>query len=527
MKNRQNKKIRWKVVLPPWLCILAIVVLNLSDYDLFLATLTGMVNAILENFAWMFNGLTLLTLAVVVVTYFSPVKNVRFGGASAKPLISYTHYIWIVLCTIMGAGLMLWACAEPLTHIHQPPANVAGGPMSGEAILWAMETVFLEWTFSPMAVYAVPSLLFAFVFYNMRRPFSVGSMLSPLLGASMAGRVTPWVDMFCLFSISFAIASSLGSGVLIITEGVSQLSGGVVQNTTVSWCVCAAIIIVSFTISAASGLQRGIKHLSTINAWFYLALGIFMLICGPTRYILNLCAEALGAYLSDFFKLSLWTSTAYGDGWSLWWPQFYWCIWFSWMPVSAVFLGRISRGYTVRQTLNAVFWIPAAFSVLWMALFSGSSIWYELAGYQIYDAMLEGNIASAAYMLLQNLPLANLVIPVFLFTALISYVTSADSNVNAISGLCTSGLTENDSETSLPLKLFWGVTIGGLCIVMLTAFGIDGMKMLADLGGFPAALLMALFLAAWLRILKSPAKFDIHSENYDEAGMPRISKSKK
>lgn len=93
-----------------------------------------------------------------------------------------------------------------------------------------------------------------------------------------------------------------------------------------------------------------------------------MFLFGPARYILNLCTESFGAYLSDFFKLSLWTSTAYDDGWSLWWPQFYWLMSFTWVPLSGVFLGRISKGYTVRETLNVVFLIPAVFGVVWMIL---------------------------------------------------------------------------------------------------------------------------------------------------------------
>lgn len=514
------KRIRWNILLPSWLLIAAIVVLNFANYDLFVATITGVVNAILKNFAWMFNWLTLIVLILVLITYFSPIRNLRFGGADAKPIIPYRNYIWIVLGTIMGAGLMLWACAEPLIHLYNPPANVAGGSGSGEAVQWAMETIYLEWTFSPMALNTLPTLLFAFVFYNMKKKFSLGAMLTPVLGESRTSKWIPWVDGVCLFCTAAALTSTLGSGILLVTEGASQVTNGLIKNSALSWSICAVIIITCYTISASSGLQKGIKVLSTVNAWFYFILGLFIFLFGPTQYILNLFTECFGVYLTDFFKLSLWTSAAYQDGWSQQWPQFYWCIAFSWIPVTVIFLGRISKGYTVRETINAVFWIPALFSIIWMALFSGSSIWYEQAGKGIYEAMQNGSFASAAYELLRNLPLAVLVIPLFLLTAFISYVCGADSNTNAIASLSTDGLSEDDSEAPLSMKVFWGVTVGALCLVMLTSFGIDGMKMLADLGGFPAAFLLILFIAAWIVIMKNPQKYDYYKQDYDENGRP-------
>ncbi len=518
--SKKKKKIRWQTLLPPWIIILAMLVINLTNYDVFVAMMDSVINWILKKFAWMLNSVSLTALIVVLTAYVSPISNVRFGGSQAKPMIKYTSYIWIVLCTIMGAGLMLWACAEPIIHIHKPPANVTAGPLSGEAILWAMENIFLEWTFTPMAIYALGALLFAFVFYNMKESFSIGSMLVPIFGDKVTGRWRTALDGVCLFCICLGMAASLGSGILLIVEGIVRITKGAVTAGAISWSVCGIVIIICFVLSASSGLKKGMKHLSAINSWFYLILGIFIFLAGPTAYILNLCTESFGAYISDFFKLSLWTSTSWGDGWSLWWPQFYWCVWLAWMPISAIFLGKISRGYTVRETLNAIFIIPSLFSIVWMALFSGTSIQFELDGLNIQEAMDESGIAAAVYKVLENMPFSAIIIPLFLLTAFISYVTTADSNTNAIANLCTSGLTEDDAESPISLKVFWGFTIGALCLIMLTTFDIDGMKMLADIGGFFAGFLMLLFIASTVAVIRNPAKYDRHKNDYDSKGKP-------
>jgi glycine betaine transporter len=521
-----KKKMRWGVFLPSFVIVIAILVLNLTNYDLFLTTMDLVINWILINFSWLFNTTVLFALAIVLIVYFSPIKDVRFGGSKCKPMLRYSNFVWIVLCTIMGSGLMLWACAEPIYHMYSPPANVTSGPLSGEAILWAMENIFLEWTFSPMAIYALPTVLFAFVFYNMRKPFAIGSMLSPVLmregtlDDSRTKKVTPIVDSFCLLSLCMGMAASLGTGILLATGGLNKITNGTLTSSTTTLIISAIAIVAAFVISASSGLMRGIRILSNINAYIYFLLGFFVFLFGPTIYLLDLCVESFGTYLSDFFKISLWTSAAWGDGWSRWWPTFYWCTWLAWMPVSAAFLGRIAKGYTVRETLNVVFIIPSVFSIVWITIFSGTAINFELAGQGLYEAMQSGGVAAATYTMLDKLPLSMILIPLFLFTAILSYVTSADSNTSAIAGLCTEGLTTEDTESPIILKVVWGLTIGALSLIMLLSYDIEGVKMLSYLGGLPVVFLMILFMVGMVRIMRNPKKYDTYSEDYDENGRP-------
>lgn len=522
----RKQKVRWSIFLPPWLIFIFVFILSILDFDLFMAVTDGVCNWILNTFSWLFNVTTLITVAVVAVAYFSPLKDVRFGGSKAQPILSYPSYVWIVLCMIMGSGLMLWACAEPMYHMHFPPNNITDGPMSSQSVMWAMETILLEWTFSPMALYALPAILFGFTFYNMNKSFSIGAMLSPLLNdwgisdGMIDRRISPVVDCICLFGLCAGMAGALGVGIMLIGGGLEYITRGAVTAGPTLWIIGGAFIIAVFILSAVSGLKRGINVLSKYNTYFYLILGIFVLIFAPTAYLLNLCAESFGSMLSDFFRLSLWTSTAYDDGWAQLWPNFYWCTWMAWTAVSAAFLGRISRGYTVRDALNVIFIIPSLFSVVWLTIFSGTSISFELSGFGIYDAMVAGDTSSAAYAVLEHLPGSVVTIPLFLLTAVLSYITSASGNINAIAGLCSAGLTRDDSHSPVALQVIWGLTIGVLTLVMLIAFEIDGMKKLSYIGGLPIVFLMLLFIWSFVKVMKNPQKYDVHKEDYYANGKP-------
>jgi choline-glycine betaine transporter len=524
--TKVKKNIRWVVFLPSWIIAIAILILNLANYDAFIASMNAAVGWILKYFSWLFSLVTCVIVVVVVIAYFSPIKNVRFGGPDSKPLVNYPNFVLIVLCTIMGSGLMLWACAEPLIHLYSPPGNIVSGAGSGDAILWAMENILLEWTFTPMALYALPTILFAFVFHNMKKPFTIGSMLdlrpggAPDATISESGKLSVTVDNVCLFALCMGMAASLGSGILIVSGGLENLSRGAILSGPKSWTICGIVFVVVFVVSASSGLTRGIQLLSKINSWFYFILGVFVLLSGPTIYILNLCVESFGAYLSDFFKISLWTSTSWVDGWASRWPIFYWCVWLAWMPISVAFLGRIAKGYTVRETLNVVFIIPSVFSVLWLVIFSGTAINFDLAGLGIHKAMETSGAAAATYAILDNLPLPIITIPLFFITAFLAYVTSAGANTNAIAGLCTSGLTSGDSESPVIMKIVWGFTIGALCVIMLSAYDIEGVKLLSYLGGFPVVFMMIFFVVNFIRIMRNPKKYDSFKGDYGTNSRP-------
>lgn len=516
---KKNEAIRWPIFLIPWLLVVATIILNLVNGDAFNSVIMAVTGFILEKFDWLFALMAFLCVVLVAAAYFSPFGNVRIGGRKAKPILNQTNYIWIVLCTIMAAGILLWACAEPMNHYYNPPSSVA--PQSSEAITFFMKDIFLEWTFTPMCIYGMPAILFAFLFYNAGKKYSIGSMLFPAFNSKIAEKASPAVDCVCLFALVCGMAASMGSAIFLVADGASSLSGGSLKSTATLWTVIAIIIVAAFVTSAVTGVMKGIRILSTINSRIYMVLGLFVFLFGPTTYILKLTVESFGAYLSSFCQSSLFVSAADGDGWAMWWPVFYWCNWMSWMPVTSTFLARISRGYSVKEIIRVVVVFPSLFSVAWLGLFSASSIYYELAGKGINDAMLAGGTASATYAVLQQLPVPVLSIAVFLAIVFVSFITASDSNTNAMSGLCVEGITTENTESPAWLKIVWGITVGVLCVIFLHAFRTtDALKYLSNLGGFPIVFLLVIITVSFVKVMANPKKYDMYQEDYDEFGRP-------
>ena len=515
----KKSNIRWAVFLIPWLLLIATIILNLVNGDSFNALIMSVTNFILDGFDWLFALMAFICVVLIVAAYFSPFGNVRIGGSKAKPILNQTNYIWIVLCTIMAAGILLWACAEPMYHYYAPPGDIK--PASAEAITFLMKDIFLEWTFTPMCIYGMPAILFAFLYYNAKKKYSIGTMLFPAFNSKMADKASPVVDCICLFALVCGMAASMGSAIFLVADGTSSLTNGSIVSNPTTWTIIAIIIVAAFVTSAISGVMNGIRILSTINSRIYMVLGLFVFLFGPTAYILKLTVEGFGAFISTFCQSSLFISAADGDGWAMWWPVFYWCNWMAWMPVTSLFLGKISRGYSVKEAIRVIVIFPALFSVAWLGLFSASSVYYELAGKGINDAMVAGGTASATYAVLRQLPIPVISIAVFLSIVFVSFFTASDSNTNAMAGLCTDSISENDEESPAWLKLVWGITIGVLCVIFVRAFkSTDALKYLSNLGGFPIVFLLIIITVSFIKVMINPSKYDTFTEDYDEHGRP-------
>ncbi|GAA5173220.1 BCCT family transporter [Modicisalibacter zincidurans] len=495
---------------PTFLVLLAAVIASYIDLEAFLATASALNDAVLTNFSWLFSLGSLYLLIMAVIVYFSPLGRIRIGGRDATPLLSRLRWFSITLCTTLAVGVLFWTTAEPLYHYMGPPVSSGLEAGSSDAMLFAMSTMFLHWSFTPYAIYAVPALIFALAFYNLRLRFSISSMLEPILGPRVK-RFGGLIDAVALYALVAGMASSLGTGALTLAGGAGQYLGG--ETSPLRLGVIIAIIVVTFVVSAASGLQKGIARLSSLNAILLLILGIFMFIVGPTVFCLALGVESFGVYLDNFFTKSLFTGAAGNDQWPQWWSIFYWAVWFAWAPVAALFLGKISRGYTVREFLRVNLLYPALFASVWILIFSGTALYFQshldTGGADLYAVLNDRGVENVLYELFRQLPFSQVWIPLLLFIAYISYVTAADSQTDAIGNLCTRGLTaDSDLNAGVPMKVIWGVIVGVVSWVMVSFVGIDGIKMLSNLGGLPAMLIVLLASGSLWVWLKHPGRLD-------------------
>ncbi len=522
LARRLNHPVFW----PPFLLMLIAVGFNIANPKLFGTLINGANDWVLDHFGWMYTICAFCALVLCVWILFSPFGRVRLGGVNAKPLMNWWDWFAITICTTIAVGILFWSTAEPVKHYHSPPASLGIQAESPAAARFALAALYHHWSFTPYAIYCVASLMFAFAHYNMRQPFSLGSTLAPILGEQRAKDCGGVIDAVCLYSLVAGMAASLGTGILTISGGLETLWG--VPRSQWVWAIITITIVTTFVVSSGTGLMKGIRILSDINAKGLLLLGLIVLVTGPTLYIFQSGIFALGEYAKRFLQLSLYTSLVANDDWARDWSVFYWAVWLAWTPITACFLGRIAYGRTVREFMLVNFIFPALFSIAWMAIFGATTLHLEMQGagldqlmnQPVAESVIEGQpnresvseaqtgTESVSYAVLRSLPFGTVLVGFYLLAAFVCFVTSADSNTTAMASISSRGVTLENPEGDLRVKIAWGLLVGATAWVMISFADVEGIRMISTLGGFPAAILLFLIMAALVRVMLRYQQFN-------------------
>jgi choline/glycine/proline betaine transport protein len=282
--------------------------------------------------------------------------------------------------------------------------------------------------------------------------------------------------------------------------------------------VLVAVITAAAGLSVASGLDQGVKKLSELNMNLGALLLVFVLIAGPTIFILDTYVENIGVYLNDFFATSFWAEGYAKSYWQNSWTIFYWSWWISWSPFVGMFIARISRGRTLREFVLSVLIVPSMLTFLWLTTFGGSALFIELNQSGQMVAAVKENIAISIYELLANFPLA----PMANFAAIILvvsfFVTSSDSGSLVVDTFTSGGrLTSPVTQ-----RIFWAALQGTVAAVLLFGGGLGALQTASIATGLPFAII--LLLMAWS--LKKGLEKEYESEQIRAKDMERESYQK-
>lgn len=502
------RQIRAFVTLVPMAVFIAAAIASLVNLDAFMAFARSLNSWILAHFSnaivWAVFGFVLTCLAVVI----SPLGKVKIGGPDAEPLLSRWNWFAITLCTTIAIGILFWAMAEPLSHLAQPGGRDYPA-QSPEAEQFALVSLFMHWAISPYAIYTVAGLTFALSYHNLGQAYSVSGPFGALLGRPIPNLLGSVLDASILMALVMGMAASLGAGMLLLSGGLADVTGR--ANGPFLMAVVAGAIGLLVLISSLTGLMRGIRILSDWNVRFFFALVAFIFVFGPTQQILLKGGAAIAQYVVDFIPRSLYLGEAAGDKvWAFDWTIVYFANWLAWAPVTAMFLGRIARGYTVRMYVLMNWILPSLFAIVWMSVFGVFALETEASsGGGLTQVMQELGMEAVIFEAMRSLPGYSVMIILLLFLSFISYVTAADSNTEAIAEICRkqNGLDGKGAEgggVRSTLKIVWVGLLVMTAWIMVAFSGVDGVRMLSNVGGLPALFIVVGLQLTLLRFMFEP-----------------------
>lgn len=452
--------------------------------------------AIVAGFNWYYVLIAAFFVAFALVMGFSRFGTIKLGRDDDEPEFSVMSWFALLFAAGMGIGLVFYGVSEPLSHFSTPRPGVEGTP--AQLAQAAMSQTYLHWGVHAWSIYVVVGLALAYAFHRRRRPMTIRWALEPVLGAArVRGGWGNAIDVAALVGTIFGVATSLGLGVLQISSGLESL--GVVEATPLVQTVIIAIITAVVLWSVLSGVGRGMKWLSNFNLVLAGVLLVYLLVTGPTAFLLREFVQSIGNYLQSFIALSFNVNAFTGDAGLEWqgsWSTFYWGWWISWAPFVGVFIARISRGRTVREFVLGVIIVPTFVTILWFSVLGGTAIWMELTD----PGAVTGpggavEVETALFTMLAAVPGSSVITVGVIILIGVFFVTSADSGSLVMSMLATGG----ESEPRRWVRVFFTLATALIALTLLFAGGLQALQTAAIAIALPFSLVM--LAICWATVL--------------------------
>lgn len=492
------KKLRVVPIAIPLVIMGLIIIISFISGENFIKIMTNFFVSLMSGFGWIVLLVVLAMVIFLIVLFVHPIGSIKFGGKDATP--KYKTWMWfaISLCAGIGSGIVFWGPTEPLMHAFSPPPEAAVIAGSTEAIIWGMSKSFLHWCISPYAIYVVPGVVIGYAYYNMHKSYSVSSGLVYLTnGKDLNPKLQNVIDGFTMFALVGGVAGSLGYTILQMGSSMESVFG--LATGPMMWTIMAVGIIAFYTISSATGLNKGLAWVSDKNAWIYMVLLVFMLIVGPASYIANLTTQSFGYYVSNFIEISTFTSPVIGgEQWAQWWDEYWMVDWMSFGPLMGLFFLKLAHGRTIREFIVVNLFMPAIFGIIWFGVFGGFAVHLQISGVADMVGFLDQFGPEAFMMNLFNYVPGTLIVQiVMLITIILSIVTCCDSMTQTLSSMSLKDLKDG-AESPIWIKLFWGILIGAVSLVFVLSGGVDGIKIVKTIAGFPIVFLEFIMMAGFI-----------------------------
>ncbi|MCV0424811.1 MAG: BCCT family transporter [Roseibium sp.] len=410
--------------------------------------------------------LLLATFLIGILICFLPGSRTIMGKLATP---EFTTFQWgsMIMCTLLAGGGVFWAAGEPIAHyLSSPPlfGDLSADPQARADA--ALAQSFLHWGFLAWAILgSLTTVMLMHYHYDKGLPLAPRTLLYPVFGdRALNGPIGLIADASCIIAVVAGTVGPIGFLGLQMSYGLNALFG--IPDTFATQAVVILALAGIYTVSAITGLSKGIQLLSKLNILLAFALLAFMLLAGPTLAIFEGFFGGFGTYLSNFFSLTMYRgdSGLFGaPGWLGWWTVFFWGWFLGYGPLMAIFIARVSRGRSIRSIIIMLSIIAPVVTNFWFTIIGGSGIALEQLTPGVISGPFEGfNLPAGLLAITQAMPLGFLLSLLFLILTMIFVATTSDS----MSFVIATAMSNDAPSTAL--RAFWGLAMGVMALILIS-----------------------------------------------------------
>jgi BCCT family betaine/carnitine transporter len=429
---------------------------------------------------------------------FSRYGRVKLGDE--KPEYSTRSWASMLFCAGVATGIFYWGTIEWAYYYEAPPFGLA--PRSAEAAEWAVTYGMFHWGLTGWSLYCLPALAISYSYYARRRQILRSSAAcQSLIGRHADGLAGQLIDILFMVGLLGAAGTSLGLGAPMVAAGISNLSG--LEESFGLRLVIIVFCTLMFSVSVYLGLDRGIKALSNINMVGAISLLGFILVAGPTLFIIKMGTNSLGLIFANLIRMSTWTDPILNTGFVENWTVFYWAWWIALGPFMGLFVTRISRGRTIRQVVFGMLGYGSMGCWLHYIVLGNYALKLQLDGTLPVTAILqEQGAPHAIASVIASLPMGQIVLAIFCLVSSIFLATTYDSASYTLAANATRHLSIGEDPARWH-RLFWALAMGLLPAILMFIGGLKALQTASLVGSLPLLGVLALMAAALFKSLRA------------------------
>lgn len=496
MKNMDHK-LMW----PAILFILAVMILAIIFPDAMKSITAQGSQFVTHKLGFLIQLVALGCVAVLAWLAFGKYGSVRFGGQDAKPQFSYMTFAFMMFTAGVGAGLIYWSVGEPLNYMLYPPYGIE--PLSVDSTKWAIAYSIYHWNIIGWSIFLLPAIPYGYYLHNRKkRNMRLSALCSEVIGKQHENSWLGYaINIFAIFGTLGAFSTSMGLSAELLGAGLYRLFG--IESTILVKVSIVFSFIIFYIFVMLAGLKKGISKLADVCVYIAVGMIIFVFLTGPTSFIINYFADSLGIILNNFFRMSFYTDPINQSGFPQGWSIFYWAWYLAYLVMMGLFIARVSKGRTFRQTILTCV-VGSSFGCsLFLGILGGYTVHGQITGaFPFVSYLTERGLSQAVIDVITSVPYGNIILVVFLVAAYFLITTTMTSATYAVSMMTTKDL-DPDEDPDLSIRLIWSIAVGCISMVALLMGGsIDTIKSMAIISAPPMIILyviMTMCLFKWLK----------------------------
>ncbi|GIU27423.1 BCCT family transporter [Shewanella sp. MBTL60-007] len=466
-----------------------------------------------DKLGFAYLGLGLAAFFFMIYIVFSDIGQIKLGDPDEKPEFALASWAAMLFCGGIGASILYWGTIEWAYYYQNPPFQLEPG--SEEAVRWAATYGLFHWGPIAWCIYMIPAIPIAYFFYVRKQPvLKVSAALMPVIGeANSFGKLGKFIDILFIFGLLGGAATTLGLAAPLINEGISYLFD--IPTTTGSQIGVLMLCTAIFAYSAYMGMDKGIKILSNINFWGALGLLLFVLVCGPTIFMLETGLDSIGRMLSNFFVMATWAEPFGGLGtfadthFPQDWTIFYWAWWLVFAPSMGLFVARISRGRTIKQMVSGAVFFGSLGCSMYFIILGNYGLSLQLSGQlDVVNILNTEGATRAIFATLEQLPFSTLIIALFTLLCVIFTATTFDSISYILASVVQTNVTDDPMRWN---RLFWAFALSFMPSALMFMGGLATLQTAAIVGGLPLLVIAVMLMISGVKA----ATLDLsHQDDY-------------